>query len=668
MPEDKENLFAEFPPVTKQEWKEQIQKDLKGRSPDTLKWNPYEGFTVEPFYVERDLEHLTYLTGPAPGEFPYTRGTETRSNDWNINEYISDNDIQSANKAALSSLSIGAQSLTFVCRVEDSEIIGVPVQRKDDMSALLRDIPIDKVPVHFKSGAGASAILALYINEAVNRDSDRNEMRGSVDTDPIGSLMLKGSFPLSEGPAFEELKSVISYLSAHMPHYKGLTVHGEIFSGSGASAVQELAFSLASGVEYMDRLTSMGMTPDQISRHMSFSFSTGSDYFMEIAKLRAARLLWATMMRQYDVKDELRARISIETVSSGWSQTVYAPYTNMLRGTVAAMAATIGGSRTVHVAPLDSAYDAPGEFTRRMARNTQLILKNESYIDRVIDPSAGSYYIENLTDSIARAAWELFLEVERVGGFVEALKSGLIQDQIDKTANAKNEDLETGMMTLLGVNRYPDLNEKAPISQINKPATLERSGGFAPERPYSVESLKEYLSRDGNYIGDVLPDASVVERAFEIRPLKPYRGAQQFEELRMTTENYKGNTGVFLLPLGNPAMRTARAGFAANFFGCGGFSVIDYGAFDSAEQGTDEAIKSGSKIVVICSSDKEYPELAPEICEKLKAQVPGIRIIVAGSPKERIDELKKAGVEDFIHVRSNILEILRKYQKVVGIE
>ena len=624
MPEDKENLFAEFPPVTKEEWEEQIEKDLKGRSADTLKWNPYEGFTVEPFYTEEDLENLSYLTESAPGQFPYTRGTGTENNDWKINEYISDANITAANSAALESLRMGTQSLSFECMTDNSAITGLSIQNKDDMSALLKDIPIDEIPVHFKCGEEASAILELFINEAVNRGMDPKDLSGSVDTDPISELMLSGTHSLS---AFDELKSTLSELSEKMPGFKGLTVHGEIFGDSGGSAVQELAFSLASGVEYIDRLTSMDLTPDQVAGHMSFSFSIGSDYFMEISKLRAARLLWAVILEQYDCNEK---KISIETVSSAWSQTVYDPYTNMLRGTVAAMAATIGGSGTVHVSPLDSAYEKPGEFTRRMARNTQLILKNESYIDRVIDPSAGSYYIENLTDSIARAAWELFLEVEKAGGIIESLKSGYIQEQIEKTASAKDKDLVTGKTTLLGVNRYPNLNEQTPAVQ--------------------------------------LVDTEQDNPEFEIRPLKPYRAAEAFEKLRMATENYNGSKSVFLLPLGSPAMRTARAGFAANFFGCGGFQVIDNGAFDTAERGIEAAIKSGSKIVVICSSDKEYPQLAPGICQKLKEKDENIRVIVAGNPKEHIDELHKAGIDDFIHMRSNMLEILKKYQDIVCIE
>lgn len=672
MPIDKENLFEEFPPVTKDEWKELVEKDLKGRSFDTLKWKPYENFTVEPFYTDKDLMPLEYLTRPAPGEFPYVRSTGGEDNDWNINEYISENDIKSANKSALDSLNMGAQSLTFVCKIENGGISGVPVQNKEDMSGLLKDIPIDKVPVHFKCGQGASGILALYITEAEQRGLNKKSMRGSVDTDPIGTLIRNGSYPPGEDHSYKELKSVIMYLCRHMPDFKGLTVHGEHFGSSGASITQELAFSLASGVEYVDRLTSMGLTVDQISVHMSFSFSIGSDYFMEIAKLRAARLLWAVIMKQYKPKDRSSARITIEAVTSEWNKTIYDPYTNMLRGTVEAMAATIGGSDTVHVSPLNSAYGAPGDFTRRMARNTLLILKNESYIDRVIDPSAGSYYIENLTDSVAGAAWKLFLGVERAGGIVEALKAGLIQGEIERTGKSKDTDLETGKMTLLGTNRYPNIDEEAPEGLRDRvaPTPLKRSGSTAPDKFDSIESLYEYLLQDGAYLGDVLP-GDRTEPELEITPLKPYRGAEAFEELRITTENLikDSNIGmtVFLLPLGNPVMRGARASFSANFFGCGGFPVLDSRAFNSPEEGVSAAIESGSKIVVICSSDEEYPVIAPEICEKLKSADENIHVIIAGNPKEHIEKLLESGIDDFIHARSNILQILRKYQKVLGI-
>ena len=454
---------------------------------------------------------------------------------------------------------------------------GISIQNEEDMSSLLKDIPIEEIPVHFKCGTGASKLLSLYVPEAEKRGISPKALIGSVDTDPIGEFILSGSLPED---AFGDLKSLIERISGKLPGFTGIKVRGEIFGDSGGSIAQELAYSLSSGVEYIDKLSSMDLTPEQIQRHMAFSYSVGSNYFMEIAKLRAARLLWALILKQYEIDSP---EINIESVSSNWNLSTYDPYTNMLRGTVAAMAATIGGSGSVHIAPLDSAYENPGDFTRRMARNTQLLLKSESYIDRVIDPSAGSYYIENLTDSLAEEAWELFLEVEGAGGIIEALRSGLIQEKIEETRTKKIKTYKQGKPPYSGVNRYPNMNEEVPALE-------------------SIDSLSN--------------------KSHEIRTLKPYRAAEPFEMLRQRTENYTGNKDIFLLPLGNPAMRTARAGFSANFFGCGGFGVIDRGAFDNRERGIEEAINSGALIVVLCSSDKEYPELAPGDMREVKIPKP----------------------------------------------
>lgn len=622
MDKEKENLFEEFPPTTPGEWKEQIEKDLKGNSFEKIKWTPYEGFTVEPFYTREDLDNLSYLTEQAPGAYPFARGLSPQSNEWIITEYVKEDSADKANNSALEAIRMGAQSITFACN--DKGVM--KLNSSDDMATLLKSIDIDTIPIHFECGSAGKEILQFFLNEAETTGVKLDSLKGSTDIDPIGELILSGN----PNTSFDELKSVLSEMSEKTPGLKGLTVHGEIFGDSGATAVQELAFSLASGVEYIDKLTSLDLAADQVAGHMSFSFSTGSDYFMEIAKLRAARHLWALIAEKYGA-DEEKSAMTIKSVSSGWNRTVYEPYTNMLRGTVSAMAASIGGSSSINVAPLDAAYEKSDEFTKRMARNTQLLLKNESYIDRVADPSAGSYYIENLTDMMARASWALFLEIEEKGGLIEALKSGFVQDSIEETRKSKDKNLAIGKDTILGVNKYPNLKETAP-GVVGTKTRVEPSTDSG------------------------------------ITPLKPYRAAEVFEKLRLSGERFGGNKSVFLLPIGNPAMRTARAGFSANFFGCGGFTVIDQGAFDDLELGLQSAINSSAKIVVICSSDKEYPELAPGICEKLNSKSSEIKIIVAGNPKDHIDELKNAGVDDFVHVRSNLLEILSKYQKAVGIE
>ncbi|MCI0482145.1 MAG: acyl-CoA mutase large subunit family protein [Candidatus Dadabacteria bacterium] len=671
-----ENLFEEFPEITAAEWKAEIAKDLNGGDIEKLDWKPYEGFTVSPFYTEGDLNGIGYLTEQIPGEFPYARGNKTESNDWKISEYITSGSVKEANRLALHSLRMGAESLTFVCEAGHSRIAGIPIQSERDMSMLLKDVPLEDVPLHFKCGLGASGILSLLIIETGRRGIDKKKLEGSVDADPLKALALGGSFPAGERRAFGEIGSMISYLNKNMPSYGALNVSGHHFHDSGASATEELAFTLAAGVEYMDRLTKMDLTADRITPHMRFSFSIGSNYFMEIAKLRAARLLWAYVIEEYGAENESSKKMRIDTRTSSWNKTVFDPYVNMLRGTVEAMAAAIGGSESLNVLPLDATFKRPDEFSLRMARNTQLILKHESCLDRVTDPSGGSYYIERLTDSLAEAAWELFKKVEGTGGLAVALKTGFVQDEILKTRNERDSDTASGKSILLGTNRYPNPGEKAPkkIDRGISEKPLRRSGETAHKANAGsrdfMEELIAYMTRKKSLLGDVLPDKPV-KPEFAIAPLRPYRGGEPFEELRLATLKYKKETGsapaVFLLPVGNQSMRNARASFTANFFGCAGFRILENPGFDSIDDGVRAALKSRAKIVVICSSDRESPELAPGICGMLRAKDPDIRILIAGNPGEHIEALKASGIDDFIHDRSNALRILRKYQEISGI-
>lgn len=665
------DLFREFPSVSAYEWKAAVEKDLKGAYSDKLVWKPYEDFKINPFYRKEDLKPLDYLTNTLPGEFPYVRGTKKINNDWEIGEDIYEADIERANRTACNGIRRGLTSLTFICEVGEDRIFGVPIQNQHDMSILLKDIPIEKTPVHFRCGEGAPAILALFINEAKKREIPPGALRGSVDADPIKYLELRGSFYGRRQDSMDELRATISYLSEHMPAFKGLKVHSHHFHDAGATAVQELAFVLASGVEYLDWLTSADLTVDQVARHTAFSFSVGSNYFMEIAKLRAARLLWAQIVNQFKPGEEASAAMTIEVRTSSWNKTVYDPYVNMLRGTVEAMAAAIGGCDLMTVPPFDAAYKPPDEFSRRVARNTQIILKGESYLDKVIDPAAGSYYIENLTDSLAREAWNLFRSVEDKGGIVEALKSGFVQEEIEKTGKKRDADTATGKNIFLGVNQYPNLEERMSdrIEEGNAISHLKKSGGVRFDKTDSISSLMSLFSEKKTSLGDVIPSRNSVE--FRIMPLTPYRGARAFEELRLATEEYIRETGkrptVFLLTIGGQARRKARASFSHNFFSSAGFRVIDNPGFASVEEGVNAALISEAQIVVICSSDKEYAELAPLVSGKLKQENPAVFVIVAGYPKEIVAELKRSGVDDFIYAGANRVELIKKYQKLLGI-
>ncbi len=665
-------LFEEFPPSDPSDWEREIVKDLGGKDVSSLDWKPYEGFAVKPFYTADDMDGLGYLTGALPGEFPYLRGITGGKNPWRIDERVTAPSPSDANRLALNAVENGADSLTFICEVSGGAIYGIPLQTASDMSKLLKKIPLENVAINFRAGDGAAGILALFLIEAEKRGADLAKLTGSVESDILGRLALTGRFPGGEDESWRELGILVSHLAEHAPSLKTILVNGGVFHDSGASAVEELAFTLASGVEYLDRLTAQGLSPDTIAAHMKFSFSVGSNYFMEIAKLRAARLLWAEIMERYEPAREESKRMRAEARTSSWNKTIFDPYVNLLRGTVEAMAASIGGGEAISVLPLDAVYRKPGEFTLRMARNTQLILKHESYLDRVRDPASGSYYIEKLTDSIAAASLELFLEIEKRGGFVAAFKNGFIQEHIEKTRAARDARIAVRADVFVGVNQYPNTTEKEPdlSAPVSETALKRPKKSVGREAFASVSDLMTQLSKMGATLGGVMPpDAGSGPVA---RPLKPYRGAAAFEDLRLKTIEYARRTGetpaVYLLPVGSVSMRNARAAFSANFFGCAGFAIAGGEPHDSIESAAEDALRSKAKIIVICSSDKEYPELAPEICRLIKKNSSDAYIVVAGNPKEHIDELRAAGVDDFIHARSNAVETLEKFQRLSGID
>lgn len=668
-----QKLFKDFSQSTTQEWKESIAKDSKSNDFEKkLVWKSYEGFSLQPFYTQKDLDNLDYLTDSLPGDFPFVRGNGIKDNNWDICEEISETDIKKANKIGLDSLNRGTDSLTFKCEYDKSSINGVSIQSQNDISVLLKDIPIQNHTINFIPGIAGLEIFSLFVSEARNRNVNLYDLKGGLFFSPLNHLVIKGNLIASREDVFKKLGLMISFLGSNMPEYKGVVADSSCFHDSGATTVQELAFSIAMGVEYIAQLLSLGFSVDHVANHMLFSFSIGSNYFIEIAKLRAARILWAKIVEQFDPKDENSTRIVIHSKTSNWNKTIYDPYVNMLRGTVESMAAAIGGCDSLTVGTLDQNYKTPDEFSKRLARNTQLVIKKESYLDKVIDPASGSYYIENITDSIANESLKLFQEIEKQGGFIEALKSGFIQDQIGSIKEIKERNIESRTEIFLGTNQYPNLEEKIldQIEESRDRSEIQSTNSGIDTVFGSVEGLIESISNKNLTVGDLI-HCNNEETDFEVVTLSPLRGARYFEELRLATEKHLKKNGsvprVFLFTVGHLAMRRARASFSTNFFGCAGFEIIDNIEFETVDDGVKKALESDAQIVVVCSSDQEYGEVAGEISKKIKGENPDVFVVVAGYPTDIVDDLKNSGIDDFIHIRSNALETLFKYQKLLGI-
>ena len=610
-----EKLFTEFPPVPTEKWEEVITADLKGADYERkLVWKTGEGFNVRPYYRAENLEGIKFL-GSQAGEFPYVRGTHAH-NRWRVHQTVSVVCPKEANAEALKILNAGVDSLGFCIASADFSAA--------DLDTLLKDICIPAVEITFcgkKTAHVAELVLAKVEKEGIAKE----DVRIAFCIDPlVKGLSSKGDFCSPNGEKCIARIVELIHKTKEYKHVRIVTVAGQTFGNSGSTIVEELAFTLSAGHDYLVRLMDAGLDVDAAARKLRFSFSVSSNYFMEIAKFRAARMLWANIVKGYGPAKNCACKMHIHAETSRWNQTVYDPYVNMLRGTTEAMSATIAGVHSLEVTPFDTSFENPTEFSKRIARNVELLLKNESHFDQVVDPAGGSYYVENLTQSIAAEAWKLFLEIEQKGGYTEAYKAGLIVERIKASAAAKDKNIATRRQTLLGANQYPNFTEVA-----GKEITAE----------------------------------SVTRKQAEGNVLVPYRGAMAFEEMRLQVDRSGKEPKAFMLTCGNLGMARARSQFSCNFFACAGIKVIDNTYFKSIEEGAKAALESKAQIVVVCASDDDYAEAAPKVKELLGGKA---ILVVAGAPA-CAPELEAQGITNFINVKSNVLETLKFYLKEMGI-
>ena len=617
----REKLFEKFPPVSTEKWMEKITADLKGADfRKKLVWKTRDGLEVMPFYRQEDLDRLQHK-GCLPGDYPYVRGTRLADNAWLVRQDITVRNYKEANLRALEILMKGVTSLGFI--IDNPETINV-----DNIAILLKGIHCESVELNFTSAGKAKELMAALQSAMRASGTDMKRLHASIAADPLGRLMANGKLcvPVEEGL---EYLAELSREAAAMPGLHCVNPSGTVFSNAGAGPVAELAFTLSLGNEYMAYLTSHDISPDIAASLIKFTFGIGPDFFPEIAKLRAARMLWAIIVKGYGPRSEDSTRMQIHSVTGRWNKTLYDPYVNMLRTQTEAMSAALGGADSITVEPFDVIFRDPDNFSERIARNQQLLLMEESHLDKVADPGAGSYYIEELTAMIAREAWTIFLGTETEGGFLAAMQKGSIQNKINTAASARKGDVGKRRETLLGTNQYPNFRE---------------------------QNAQE--ADAGRLFSNATPSADD-----QVTRLIPSRGAEEFEKLRLATEHATKRPLAFMLTIGNPAMRRARAQFSSNFFACAGYQVKDNNGFDTVAEGVKAALEEKADIIVICSSDDEYATVAPEIYALTKKQAV---VVVAGTPP-CMDELKAAGLEHFISVRSNVIETLQMFNAMLGI-
>ncbi len=590
------NLFSEFKPVSTKEWLEKINNDLKGAPFDKLIWKTINNFNLNPFYRNEDLKNLSYLDN-IPGEFPYNRGNNINYK-WYINEEISCEDIKKANAYAIKLIKNGITSLTFYNI------------KKLDFDTLLKNIDLSKIEINIKIKNSNQLLTTLKTLQKLKL----NNIKGSFFCDNITDTLftLKTFSDEAKNNLINAYKIIKDF-----KNYRLIAINGINFTNAGTSTTQEIAFTISAGVEYINFFTDKKIKADDIIKKIQFNLGIGSDYFIEIAKIRAIRFLWAKICESYKVKKQ-DSKVFIHSQTSNFNKTIYDKYVNILRTTTEAMSAIIGGTDSLNIINFDKNMPEDSEFAQRISKNIQIIIKEEAYFDKITDPSAGSYYIENITDKLIEKSWDLFLDIENQGGFLSAIDNNFIKTQITDIQTKRLKNVETRKEIVLGTNQYPNLLEKI-------------------ETP---ENIKRYENKGS---------------------VKTFRKSQEIEKIRLKTDKSLYTPKVYLFTYGNLAMRKARAMFATNFFGVAGFKIIDNTKPNNIIDGINEFNKTKADLFVICSSDDEYLKLATEISKKINPD----KIVIAGYPKNIIDDLQNLKIQNFIHTKSNLVKDLTKYQNQI---
>ncbi|GHS92893.1 methylmalonyl-CoA mutase [Synergistales bacterium] len=631
--EDKSVDFSEFKESTYDEWKEAATAALKGVPFDkSMFTQTYEGIRLEPIYTKESLKNIPEAA-TLPGESPSLRGSSFSGyvkSPWEIAQVCDAATPSEANEIIKRDLAKGATTITV--RLSDATLDasdksdgsrGVFISSSKDVARLLDGVDIAQYPFHIFAGASAKPLIDFI--------APLGDLKGCIGADPIGSYLLFGKLPRALDKLLDEVGETINFAEAKAMSLRTLLLRGSVYHDAGANAVQEVAFVMASAIELAQAMSDRDIGIDKFAKHIRFEFSVGSNFFMEIAKIRAARVIWSRIAESFGGgADSERADIFAST--SLFTKTVYDPYVNLLRNTTEAFSAVLGGVDGLTVVPFDAAIRASDEFSRRVARNSQIMLQNEFHLREPIDPAGGSWYLESLTDELSRHIWAEIQKVEGKGGIVACIKDGYVQSEIGEILQQRLKKLATRADRALGTNMYPNVAE-TPLT------------------------------------GDKLIPINIKEP--EITPLLPHRWTEQYEEMRGRTESFKAKTGsnvrVFLANMGHIPQHKARADFITGFMEVANFDIIKNDGHATVEECAEAAVKSGGDVAVICSTDATYPELVPPLAKLIKAKQPSMKVFLAGAPAEEFKQSYiDAGVDDFIHVRSNCLATLTELQKGKG--
>ncbi|WP_246140965.1 methylmalonyl-CoA mutase family protein [Bacillus marasmi] len=591
-----------FPPVSTDEWKQKAEESLKGKSVDSLSRSTYEDIRLKPLYTKEDLENK--VVSEIPGFEDYRRGINPlgyATNEWKVAQTIPAGNVDEMKEMLITSFQKGQTAISF--ELSEKVLLEIP----NILTDVFASYPFSVNAKHYQ------ADLLTLVQQLAEEKGKIEDVCGFIGLDPIAVAVETGA---DIDTAYDQWAKTISYNAEKLPNLKTILVDTTPYHNGGANAVQELAISLATGVEHIEKLSERGLSIEHILEKMVFKFAIGSNFFMEMAKLRAARLLWSKLTEAYAVAPELR-KLVISAETSPYTKTKYDPYVNLLRAGNEAFAAILGGIQYLHVSPFNEPEGKVNGFSDRIARNIQLVLKEEAHLKNVVDPAGGSWYIESLTNELAEKAWALFLEIDEKGGLVSALRSNWLQEQIQAVKEKRQKDIFTRKQSIIGTNIYANLAEE-PL-QVQEANAAKQDGSF--------------------------------------QTIAQERLAQPYEVLRSRAEKLVAEPTIGLICLGELKNHKARADFITGFVAPGGIKTVKSDAVDSIESAV--AFVSGTPVshYCICGSNDQYNEFGAELVAKLKEQNPAATFYIAGA-LENETEWKTAGIRDFITVKSNCYQTL----------
>ncbi|MGB2118605.1 MAG: methylmalonyl-CoA mutase [Porticoccaceae bacterium] len=689
------------------DWQQLATKERKGASPDDLLWQTPEGIEVKPLYTAEDtagLEHMDSL----PGFAPYKRGpkaTMYAGRPWTVRQYAGFSTAEASNEFYRKNLAAGQQGLSVAFDlpthrgydsdhprvVGDVGKAGVAIDSVEDMKILFDGIPLDKVSVSMTMNGAVLPVMASYIVAAEEQGVAPEQLAGTLQNDILKEFMVRNTYIYPPEPSMRVVSDIIGYTANHMPKFNSISISGYHMQEAGATNVQELAYTIADGIEYVRTAINSGMDVDKFAPRLSFFFAIGMNFFMEIAKLRAARILWATLMEEkFAPKDDRSLVLRTHCQTSGVSLTSKDPYNNVMRTTIEAMSAVLGGTQSLHTNSFDEALALPTEFSARIARNTQLVIQEETGITNVVDPLAGSYYVESLTDELVKAAREIIDEVEALGGMTKAVETGLPKLRIEEAAAQRQARIDRGEEVIVGVNKYQlEVEPEVDVLDIDNSAVREsqvarleqvRSARDAQACEQALEALaKAAETGEGNLLALSVDAARARATVGEISDAlesqwgrhkaqqrsisgvygAAYQGDEEFMSIKNKVETFAENHGrrprMLVVKMGQDG-HDRGAKVIATAFADLGFDVDVGPMFQTPEEAAQQAIENDVHIVGVSSQAAGHKTLVPQLIASLKAQGAEDIIVICGGviPPKDYDQLRAEGVAAIFGPGTNI--------------